>query len=73
MSVQDYEWGMKEIIKNDDLIYGNMIRDIYYLGKVLGKKYQLLRISYTIFMYGLVISISAFIFVFLYFYQSSPV
>jgi predicted metal-dependent HD superfamily phosphohydrolase len=73
MPVQDYEWGMKEIIKNDDLIYGNMIRDIYYLGKVLGKKYQLLRISYTIFMYGLVVSISAFIFVFLYFYQNGNV
>lgn len=71
ISLQDYEWSMKEIIKDDDLIYGNMIRDIYYLGKVLNKKYRLLRISYTIFMYGLVVSISAFIFVFLYFYQSA--
>ena len=73
MSLADYEWGMKEIIKDDDLVYSNLIRDIYYLGKVLGKKYYLLRISYTIFMYGLVLSISAFIFVFLYFYQSASI
>jgi phage shock protein PspC (stress-responsive transcriptional regulator) len=37
-----------------------MTRDIYYLGKVLGRKYRLLRISYSIFMYGFVFSVLAY-------------
>jgi predicted metal-dependent HD superfamily phosphohydrolase len=60
MSLEDYEWGIKEIMKDSDYLYSNMIRDIYFLGKVLGRKYKLLRISYTIFMFGFVVSILAF-------------
>ena len=60
MPLNDYEWGIKELMNDRDFLYGSMIRDIYFLGKVLGKKYLYLRISYTIFMYGLVISVMAF-------------
>ncbi|WP_349255706.1 Pycsar system effector family protein [Chitinophaga sp.] len=34
---------------------------MYYLGVVLGHKYKLLRISYNIFMFGLIISVFAFL------------
>jgi len=61
MSLQDYEWGMKQMLNDSDYLYGSMIRDIYFLGTVLGKKYKLLRISYTIFMWGLILSSIAFI------------
>ncbi len=37
-----------------------MITDIYYLGEVLKRKYKILRISYTIFMIGLVLTVIAF-------------
>ena len=57
MSLEDYEWGMQEILKDGRLLYTSMIHDIYFLGKVLGRKYGLLRISYTIFMYGFVFSV----------------
>ena len=60
MPLNDYEWGIKELMNDREFLYGSMIRDIYFLGKVLGKKYLYLRISYTIFMYGLVISVMAF-------------
>ncbi len=60
MPLNDYEWGVKELMNDREFLYGSMIRDIYFLGKVLGKKYLYLRISYTIFMYGLVISVLAF-------------
>ncbi len=60
MPLADYEWGIKELMNDREFLYGSMIRDIYFLGKVLGKKYLYLRISYTIFMYGLVISVMAF-------------
>ncbi len=60
VTLKDFTWGMKEMMKDKDFLYDNMIMDFYYLGKVLGQKYQRLRICYTIFMYGLIISVLAF-------------
>lgn len=60
MPLSDYEWGVNQLMKNRDFLYGSMIRDIYFLGKVLGRKYFLLRISYTVFMFGLILSVIAF-------------
>lgn len=60
MSLQDYDWGMKQMMNNPDFLYGSMTKDVYHLGVVLGRKYKLLRISYNIFMFGLIISVFAF-------------
>jgi predicted metal-dependent HD superfamily phosphohydrolase len=61
MGIDEYEWAMKEMMKDGDYLYGSMIRDIYFLGIVLARKYKWLRISYNVFMFGLVISTIAFI------------
>jgi predicted metal-dependent HD superfamily phosphohydrolase len=61
MNVEDYLWGMKEMMKDADYLYGSLIKDIYYLGRVLGTKYKYLRIAYNVFMYGFVIAILSFI------------
>jgi hypothetical protein len=60
MKLDDYMWGMKEMLKDGDYLYGSLIKDIYFLGVVLGKKYRFLRISYTVFMFGFVIAILSF-------------
>ncbi|GGZ33081.1 hypothetical protein GCM10007049_28390 [Echinicola pacifica] len=60
MSLQDYEAGMKKMMNDADFLYGSLTRDIYFLGRVLGKKYRLLRKSYTVFMFGFILSILAF-------------
>jgi len=60
MTLEDFTWGMKEMMKDKEFLYDNMIMDFYYLGQVLGQKYQKLRICYTFFMYGLIISVLAF-------------
>ena len=60
MRMEDYEWGMKEMMNDPDYLYGSLIKDIYFLGKVLGRKYKFLRIAYNVFMYGFVISIISF-------------
>ncbi len=65
MSIEDYEWSMKEMMKDADYLYGSLIKDIYYLGKVLGRKYKFLRIAYNIFMFGFVVSIISFIVAFM--------
>ena len=64
MSLDDYEWGLEEMMKDDDYLYGTMIKDQFFLGKVLAKKYKLLRIAYNFFMFGLIISVLAFVLAF---------
>jgi hypothetical protein len=48
-------------MREKDSLYNNMITDIYYLGDVLSKKYRLLRVSYTIFMIGLILTVLSFV------------
>ena len=60
VTLNDFKWGMKEMMKDKEFLYDNMIMDFYYLGQVLGQKYQKLRVCYTFFMYGLIVSVLAF-------------
>jgi hypothetical protein len=60
VSLQDYEEGVREMMKDSEFLYGSMTRDIYYQGKVLGRKYKMLRISYTVFMFGFVLAVLSF-------------
>jgi len=60
MSFEDFNWGFNEMMGDREFLYGSMIKDLYFLGKVLGKKYKLVRISYTIFMYGIIISVASY-------------
>jgi hypothetical protein len=45
-------------------LYNSMIKDLYHLGIVLEKKYSLLRIAYTVFMFGIILSVVAFLIAF---------
>jgi predicted metal-dependent HD superfamily phosphohydrolase len=65
MDLSDYEWAIEELMKNDENLYSTMIKDQYSLGKVLAKKYKLLRIAYNVFMFGIIISIISFILAFI--------
>ncbi len=60
MDLKDFHWGVMEMIKDEDFLYSSMTRDLYWLGKVLAKKYKLLSVCYNIFMYGLILSVLAF-------------
>ncbi len=60
MNLKEFSWGMQQMMNDKDYLYSSMITDFYYLGKVLSKKYKYLRISYNIFMYGMIISIIVF-------------
>ncbi|GAB2836688.1 Pycsar system effector family protein [Ferruginibacter profundus] len=61
MSLEDYSDGMQKVMKDKDFLYGTLIKDVYSQGVVLGKKYQLLRKAYNIFMFGLTLSILSYI------------
>jgi predicted metal-dependent HD superfamily phosphohydrolase len=59
-SFEEYNIAMREMMKDTDYLYGSLIKDIYTLGTVLGRKYKLLRLAYNIFMIGIVVSVLAF-------------
>jgi len=61
MKLQDYEWGMEEVMNDRNYLYGSMVKDLYFLGRVLHKKYRYLRFAYGFFMFGMIISVLAFI------------
>ena len=60
MSLDEFQWGVNEMLKDPEYLYGSMSRDLFFLGKVLAHKYQYLSICYNTFMYGLIVSIAAF-------------
>lgn len=65
MELEEYEWAIGEMINDDPYLYSTLTKDQYSLGKVLAKKYKLLRWAYNVFMVGLVVTVGAFLFVFI--------
>jgi hypothetical protein len=65
MSLDDYNWGMTEMLGDKVYMNNSMIKDQYFLGVVLAKKYKYLRVAYNIFMYGLIIAMLAFVIAFM--------
>jgi hypothetical protein len=61
MEEDEFLDGMWELMGDRERTYTNMMRDLYSLGVVLGTKYRLLRISYTVFMVGLAVGVIAFL------------
>ncbi len=57
---EEYNSGMRSMMRDTDYLYGSLIKDIYYLGIVLGRKYKLIRLAYNIFMVGIIVSVIAF-------------
>ncbi|PQJ75725.1 Pycsar system effector family protein [Polaribacter gangjinensis] len=60
MKLEDFEWGISEMMHDKDYLYGSLTKDLYFLGLVLNRKYGLLRTTYTVFMIGIIVSVIAF-------------
>ena len=54
MHIRDFEWAFMQMINNGEHLYEAMIRDYYYLGVTLSKKYTHLRKSLNIFLFGFI-------------------
>jgi len=67
MDFQHYYEGMQDVMNDGEFLYASLIRDIHSQGVVLGHKYKLLRVSYTIFMFTLIIAVLAFAITFIFF------
>jgi predicted metal-dependent HD superfamily phosphohydrolase len=60
MKLKDFEWAMGEMMQDRDYLYSSMKKDLYFLGLVLDKKYKILRLTYAVFMAGIIVSVIAF-------------
>lgn len=60
MPLENFQNGMNAMMNDRDYLYNSLMKDLYYLGIVLNKKYKLLRVAYTVFMIGIIVSIVAF-------------
>lgn len=60
MSYVEYQHGMQYIMDDDSKLEDSIMRDLYFLGKSLGNKYQQLRTCYTVFMSGIIITVIVF-------------
>lgn len=60
MSLGEFEWAMNEMLNDKEYIYSSLTKDLYFLGLVLQRKYKILRLTYSIFMTGIIVSVIAF-------------
>jgi len=60
MSLSEFDWAMNEMINDKEYIYSSLTKDLYFLGLVLHRKYKILRVTYTIFIIGILVSVAAF-------------
>ena len=56
-----YQEVMKTVVADTDYLDSSFVDDLYYLGIALGKKFQLLRLCYNVFVFGLCLSVLTFL------------
>lgn len=65
MSFDEYRQGMQFIAADENRLDSAILRDLFFLGKSLGRKYTQLRTCYTVFLSGIGITVLIFAFSFL--------
>jgi hypothetical protein len=60
MEEADYKSSVMAILENSQTLYPSILTDIYQLGVKLSREYKLIRISYLIFLYGIILAVFAF-------------
>ena len=59
-SLEEYQWAMSTLMRDNEYLYSVIVKDIHQIGVVLGRKYKLIRLAYTVFMVGLIVSVLSF-------------
>ncbi|MFT6810384.1 MAG: hypothetical protein ACJA01_003627 [Saprospiraceae bacterium] len=60
MPQKEYAATVMNLVEDGKTLYESMITDIHSLGVILSRKYRLIRISYLVFLYGVILSVLAF-------------
>lgn len=70
-SFEQYNEAMRRMMRDPNYLYGSLIKDIYQLAVVLGRKYKLIRLAYNIFMFGIIVSVLLFAIAIFFFKQAA--
>jgi hypothetical protein len=57
-------------MKDEEHLYSTLIKNQYSLGKILSKKFRLVKIAYNVFMIGIIITVVVFLLN--YFFMKNP-
>ncbi len=60
MDYPEFDQGMDFVINSEPALEDSMKRDLFFLGKSLGSKYNQLRLCYTVFLIGIILTVVAF-------------
>lgn len=60
MSFDEYQRGMQFIVADENRLDSAILRDLFFLGQSLGRKYSQLRTCYTVFLSGIGITVLTF-------------
>lgn len=61
LSYDDYLAAVKNMMTDDEHLYSTLLKNQYELGKILSKKFKLVRIAYNVFMVGIIITVLVFL------------
>ncbi|MEM9545345.1 MAG: Pycsar system effector family protein [Bacteroidota bacterium] len=64
MTYDEYKSGVAHVLSETQALDDSITRDLYYLGRSLGAKFSHLRWCYTIFMYGISVTVAALLVVY---------
>lgn len=64
MDYQDYKIGVEHVLRDSKALDDSIIRDLFYLGKSLGGKFENLRLCYNIFMFGISLTVLSLLIVY---------
>ena len=67
MPLIEYKSAVKDMMLDNEYLYESLIMDIYFMGKVLARKYRFTTWAYNVFMVGIVLCMIAYILFFLLF------
>ncbi len=70
MPFETYNTALKKLMDDSEFLYESMRKDLYWQGRTLGRKYRLLRMAYSIFMYGFIAAVIAFVMSYLLHYYA---
>ena len=60
MTITEYKESVSKVLEDGNALYPSISTDIYNLGLTLSRKYKLIRTSYLVFLYGVIISVLLF-------------
>ena len=61
MEENEYVDEISNLMHQGDELYKTIAKDTFYLGKTMNKKFKLLRISFNVFLAGIILSVVAFL------------